>query len=260
MKSAFLPLLKAAAGSAAAVVLTLAASGAASAWTRPTGTPQYSCAQNGTLEGGSTFTLYTNTFYDASSKLYTTQYDLKNINDMAGLTSFSADFGYAGSKAASDVFFFGDAPNKQGIVYHDGPLGSYGGKVANSGTVDYKIHSTTMSATLQNNQLVWSANPGKALQAGQDMVSQLGYNGGSQYGSFGYLYLQTAAAPVQSLVTVKDALGHSGSVTTCAGSAPCSNTPPPAVPEPSAVASLGLGGAGLAGLLLRARKRGVKAG
>ncbi len=255
----FTPLTKLAAGTAAAAVLTFAASGAASAWTRPTGTPQYSCAQNGILDGGSTFTLYTNTFYDASSKLYTTQYDLKNINDMAGLTSFTADFGYAASASPSDVLFFGDAPNKQGTVYHDGPLGKYGSTVANSGTVDYKIHPSTMSATLQNNQLVWSANSGNALNAGQDMVSQLGYNGGSQYGSFGYLYIQSAAAPVQSLVTVKDSLGRTGSVTTCAGSAPCS-TPPPAVPEPGAVASLGLGGIGLAGLLLRARKRGMKAG
>lgn len=253
-------LTKLAAGTAAAAFFTLAASGAASAWTRPTGTPQYSCAQNGTLDGGSTFTLYTNTFYDAGSKLYTTQYDLKNINDLAGLTSFTADFGYAASASPSDVLFFGDAPNKQGTVYHDGPLGKYGSTVANSGTVDYKIHPATMSATLQNNQLVWSANSGNALKAGQDMVSQLGYNGGSQYGSFGYLYIQSAAAPVQSVVTVKDALGRTGSVTTCAGSAPCSNTPPPAVPEPGAVASLGLGGIGLAGLLLRARKRGVKAG
>ncbi len=253
-------LTKLAAGTAAAAVLTLAASSAASAWTRPTGTPQYSCAQNGTLDGGSTFTLYTNTFYDAGSKLYTTQYDLKNINDLAGLTSFTADFSYAASASSSDILFFGDAPNKQGTVYHDGPLGKYGSTVKNSGTADYKIHPSTMSATLQNNQVVWSANSGKALKAGQDMVSQLGYNGGKQYGSFGYLYIQTAAAPVQSVVTVKDALGRTGSVTTCAGSAPCSSTPPPAVPEPSAVASLGLGGIGLAGLLLRARKRGVKAG
>lgn len=259
MKIVLLPIFNTIAGIAAAAALLVSASPAASAWTRPTGTPQYSCTQNGALDGGSTFTLYTNTFYDAGSKLYTTQYDLKNIDDMAGLTSFTADFGYAGAKTAPDVFFFGNARNSSGTVYHDGPLGGYGGTVANTGTVDYKIHPATMSATFQNNQVVWSASTGGALKAGQDMVSQLGYNGGKQYGSFGYLYVQTVAAPVQSLVTVKDALGHLGSVTTCAGTAPCGNTPPPAVPEPGAVASLSLGGIGLAALLLRARKRGLKA-
>lgn len=242
-----------------AAALTAAASPSASAWTRETGTPQASCTQSGSLGGGSTFTLSTDTFYNAGTKLYTTQYDLKNLTDAAGLTSFTADFGYAAGKTSADQIFFGDAPNANGTVYHDGPVGGYGSTVSNSGTLDYKVHPTTMSATLQNNQVVWSANSGTSLGVGKDMVSQMGYNGGSQYGSFGYLYIQTASAPVQSLVTVKDSLGHTGSVTTCAGSAPCTNTPPPAVPEPGAVASLGLGGLGLAALLLRARKRGLRA-
>lgn len=242
---------------AAAAALSVSLSAPASAWTRETGTPQMSCTQTGSLAGGSTFTLSTATSYDAATKLYTTQYDLKNLTDKAGLSSFTADFGYASGSTAADQIFFGDAPNANGTVYHDGPVGGYGSTVANSGTVDYKIHPTTMSATLANNQVVWQTNAGTSLGVGKDMLS-LGYNGGAQYGSFGYLYIQTAAAPVQSLVTVTDALGNKGSVTSCAGSAPCSPKTPPAVPEPSAVASLGLGGLGLASLLLRARKRGLK--
>lgn len=236
---------------AAATALTLAAAGATLAWSVPVGTTTVSsCTQNGALSNGSLFTLYTNIYQ--TGNLYTTQYDLRNVNDAAGLTKMTANFGYAG--ASGTTLFFGDAPNSSGIVYHDGAVGSF---VTNNGSIDYNKHTATMSAYIQNGQVVWQTvcTP---LKAGQDTLSQLGFNGHDQYGSFGYLYVQTTAKPVQNTITVADANGARGSVTDCAG-APCHGAPPPAaVPEPGSVASMGLGGLGVLGLLLRARKRTVK--
>jgi len=233
---------------AAAAALTLAAAGATLAWSVPVGTtPVSSCTQNGTLNNGSLFTLYTNIYQ--TGNVFTTQYDLRNVNDAAGLTKLTADFSYAGM--SSPTLFFGDAPNSSGIVYHDGAVGSF---VQNNGSIDYNNHTPTMAAYTLNGQVIWQTLP---LKASQDTVSQLGFNGHDQYGSFGYLYVQTTAKPVQNTITVFDAEGAKGSVTDCAG-APCHGTPPPAVPEPGSVASMGLGGLGLVGLLLRARKRAVK--
>jgi hypothetical protein len=252
-------LVKILTGGAAATALTFAAAGATLAWSVPVGTTTLSsCTQNGTLSNGNLFTLYTNIYQ--TGNLYTTQYDLRNVNDAAGLTTMAADFGYAGT--SNMKIFFGDAPNSGGIVYHDGNVGTgagstLGSPVKNNGSIDYNTHTPTMEAYTQNGQVVWQtlATP---LKAGQDAVSQLGFNGHDQYGSFGYLYVQTTVAPVQNSIYVADKNGAHGSVTDCAG-APCHGTPPPAaVPEPGSVASMGLGSLGLIGLLLRARKRGVK--
>ena len=243
--------VKALTGGVAATALTLAAASASLAWSVPVGTTVVSsCTQNGTLSNGSLFTLYTNIYQTGS--VYTTQYDLRNVNDAAGLTAMTADFGYAGTGGAK--LFFGDAPNSSGIVYHDGAVGS---SVENNGSIDYNTHAPTMDAYTQNGQVVWQTL-GTPLAAGQDAVSQLGFNGHDQYGSFGYLYVQTTAKPVQNTVSIADKNGAYGSVTDCAG-APC-GTPkaPAAVPEPGSVASMGLGSLGVFGLLLRARKRGVK--
>lgn len=251
--------VKVLASAAAAAALTFAAAGASLAWSVPVGTTTVSsCTQNGTLSNGSLFTLYTNVYQTGS--VYTTQYDLRNVNDAAGLTTMAADFGYAGTKGMN--IFFGDAPNSGGIVYHDGPVGSgagstLGSPVKNNGSIDYNTHAATMEAYTQNGQVVWQTL-GTPLNAGQDAVSQLGFNGHDQYGSFGYLYVQTTTAPMQNSIYVADKNGAYGSVTDCAG-APC-GTPkaPAAVPEPGSVASMGLGGLGVIGLLLRARKRSVK--
>ena len=252
--------LKAIGGVIAGAALSLGAANAGLAWTVPVGTTTVSsCTQTGTLSNGSLFTLYTNIYQ--TGNLYTTQYDLKNINDAAGLTTMAADFNYAGTGGMK--IFFGDAPNSGGIVYHDGNVGSGTGStisspVKNSGSIDYNTHAPTMEAYTQNGQVVWQtlASP---LKSGQDAVSQLGFNGNDKYGSFGYLYVQTTAAPMQNSIYVADKNGAYGSVTDCAG-APCHGTPPPAaVPEPAPVASMGLGGLGVVGLLLRARKRTVKA-
>jgi len=250
---------------AAAAALTLAGAQSGHAWTVPTGsTAISSCTSNGTLSNGQLFTLYTNVYQTGG--LYTTQYDLKNVSDTAGLTTFSANFGYAGDYGTPAMkMFFGDAPNSSGIVYHDGNVGDASSStsanpIKNSGTVDYKVHAPTMEAYAQNGQVVWQDLSAPIAQ-GQDMVSQLGYNGGAQYGSFGYLYIQSKTAPVQNTIYVADKGGAFANITDCAGSSPCHNTPPPpaAVPEPSAVASMGLGSLGLLGLLLRNRKRAFKA-
>lgn len=250
--------LKAIGGMIAGTALTLGAANAGLAWTVPVGTTTVSsCTQNGTLSNGSLFTLYTNIYQ--TGNLYTTQYDLKNVNDAAGLTTMAADFNYAGTGGMK--IFFGDAPNSSGTVYHDGNVGSGavspGSPVKNNGSIDYNTHAPTMEAYTQNGQVVWQTL-GAPLAAGQDAVSQLGFNGHDQYGSFGFLYVQTKSAPVQNTIYVADKNGAYGSVTDCAG-APCHGTPPPAaVPEPGPIASMGLGGLGVIGLLLRARKRTVK--
>lgn len=245
-------------GGAAATALTLAA-GATLAWSVPVGTTKVSsCTQNGTLSNGSLFTLYTNIYQ--TGNVYTTQYDLRNVNDAAGLTTLAANFDYAGTKGMN--IFFGDAPNASGIVYHDGNVGTGTGStsvspVKNTGSIDYNTHAPTMEAYTQNGQVVWQTL-GTPLKAGQDSVSQLGFNGHDQYGSFGYLYVQTNTAPMQNSIYVADKNGAYGSVTDCAG-APCGGSnPPAAVPEPSSVASMGLGGLAVLGLLLRARKRTAK--
>lgn len=246
----------------AAAAFTLATQ-SAHAWSVPVGTTSVSsCTQNGTLSNGSLFTFDTNVFYNSSSKLYTYQYSLGNVNDAAGLTTFASNFGFAPDDGTSAMkIFFGNAPNSGGVVYHDGNIGgaassTFSNPVKNSGTLDYKVHAPTMEAYSQNGQVVWQALS-TPITAGHDM-SQLGYNGGSQYGSFEYLYVQSSAKPVQNNIYVADKNGAFANFTNCAGS-PCSVTPPPAVPEPGAVASMGLGGLGLASLLLRARKRVVKA-
>lgn len=243
--------VKALTGGAAATALTLAAAGATLAWSVPVGkTTVSSCTQNGTLSNGSLFTLYTNIYQ--TGNLYTTQYDLRNVNDAAGLTTMAADFNYADTSGLK--LFFGDAPNSSGIVYHDGAVGT---SVQNNGSIDYNTHTPTMQAYVQNGQVVWQT-VGTSLTAGKDAVSQLGFNGHDQYGSFGYLYVQTTAAPMQNSIYVADKNGAHGVVTDCAG-APCHGAPPPAaVPEPGSVASMGLGSLGVLGLLLRARKRAVK--
>lgn len=242
---------------AAATALTLAAAGATLAWSVPVGTTTVSsCTQNGKLSDGSQFTLYTNIYQTGS--LYTTQYDLRNVSDAAGLTTMAADFNYA--DASGLKLFFGDAPNSSGIVYHDGNIGTGAGStfsnpVKNNGSIDYNTHTPTMEAYTQNGQVVWQTL-GTPLKVGNDAVSQLGFNG--KYGSFGYLYVQTTAAPMQNSIYVADKNGAHGVVTDCAG-APCHGAPPPAaVPEPGSVASMGLGSLGVLGLLLRARKRAVK--
>ncbi len=252
-------LVKALTGASAAAALTLAAAGATLAWSVPVGTTTVSsCTQNGTLSNGSLFTLYTNVYQTGS--VYTTQYDLRNVNDAAGLTTLAADFNYAGTGGMK--LFFGDAPNSGGIVYHDGNVGTGAGStlsnpVENTGSIDYTTHAPTMEAYTQNGQVVWQTL-GTPLKAGQDAVSQLGFNGHDQYGSFGYLYVQTTAAPMQNSIYVADKNGAYGSVTDCAG-APCGGSHvPAAVPEPGSVASMGLGSLGVFGLLLRARKRTVK--
>ncbi len=240
---------------AASAALTLAAAGASLAWSVPVGTTMVSsCTQNGTLSNGSLFTLYTNIYQTGST--YTTQYDLRNVNDAAGLIGMDANFGYAA--ASGETLFFGDAPNASGIVYHDGSVGS---SITNNGSIDYNTHTATMQAYTQNGQVIWQPTCG-TLNAGQDSFSQFGFNNKDQYGTFGYLYVQTTAKPVQNTIYVADKSGAYGSVTDCAG-APCgsttSGTPSPAaVPEPAPVASMGLGGLGVLGLLLRARKRTVK--
>ncbi len=251
--------LKTFGGLLASAALTVTAASAGLAWSVPVGTTTVSrCTQNGTLSNGSLFTLYTNIYQ--TGNLYTTQYDLRNVNDAAGLTTMAADFNYAGTNGMK--IFFGDAPNSSGVVYHDGNVGSGAGStfsspVKNTGSIDYNSHAPTMEAYTQNGQVVWQTL-GTPLMAGQDAVSQLGFNGHDQYGSFGYLYVQTTAAPMQNSIYVADKNGASGSVTDCAG-APCHGTPPPAaVPEPGPIASMGLGGLGVIGLLLRARKRTVK--
>ena len=245
-------LVKALTGGAAAAALTFAAAGATLAWSVPVGTTTVSsCTQNGTLSNGSLFTLYTNIYQ--TGNVYTTQYDLRNVNDAAGLTTLAANFDYAGTSGLK--MFFGDAPNAGGIVYHDGSVGT---SVENNGSIDYNTHAPTMEAYTQNGQVVWQTL-GTPLKAGQDAVSQLGFNGHDQYGSFGYLYVQTTAKPVQNSIYVADKNGAYGSVTDCAGDSPChGTTPPAAVPEPGSVASMGLGSLGVIGLLLRARKRTVK--
>jgi len=250
---------KAIGGAVASAALTLGAAGAGLAWSVPVGTTTVSsCTQNGTLSNGSLFTLYTNIYQTGS--LYTTQYDLKNVNDAAGLTTMAANFDYAGTGGMK--IFFGDAPNSTGTVYHDGNVGSgaastFGSPVENTGSIDYNKHAPTMEAYTQNGQVVWQTL-GTPLMAGQDAVSQLGFNRHDQFGSFGYLYVQTTVAPKQNSIYVADKDGAYGSVTDCAG-APCHGTPPPAaVPEPGPVASMGLGGLGVVGLLLRARKRAAK--
>jgi len=243
-------IVKAFRGAVTATVLTFAAAGTTLAWSVPVGTTEVSsCTQNGTLSNGSLFTLYTNIYQ--TGNLYTTQYDLRNINDEAGLTTMTANFNYAGTSGTK--LFFGDAPNSGGIVYHDGAVGS---SVKNNGSIDYNTHAPTMEAYTQNGQVIWQTL-GTPLTAGQDAVSQLGFNGHDQYGSFGYLYVQTSAKPVQNTITVADKDGFFGKVTDCAGG-PCGGPPPAAVPEPGSIASMGVGGLGVLGLLLRARKRGVK--
>ena len=162
-----------------------------------------------------------------------------------------ADFGYAGTSGMK--LFFGDAPNASGIVYHDGAVGT---SVENNGSIDYNTHSATMEAYTCNGQVIWQPTC-TTLKAGQDTFSQFGFNNKDQYGTFGYLYVQTTAKPVQNTIYVADGSGATGRVTDCA-SAPCGAPPPAAVPEPAPVASMGLGGLGLIGLLLRARKRAVK--
>lgn len=235
---------------AASAALTLAAAGASLAWSVPVGTTTVSsCTQNGTLSNGSLFTLYTNVYQTGS--LYTTQYDLRNVNDTSGLTGMAADFSYAGTDSMK--IFFGDAPNASGTVYHDGAVGT---SIQNNGSIDYNTHAATMSAYIQNGQVIWQTL-GTPLKAGQDTLSQLGFNGHDQYGTFGYLYVQTTAKPVQNTVYVADKSGAYGKVTDCAG-APCGALSPAAVPEPAPAASMGLGGLGVIGLLLRARKRTVK--
>ena len=255
-------LVKTLSGTAAAAGLALASAGTASAWSVPVGTNLVSsCSQNGTLGSGAQFTLYTNVFQNGG--VYTYQYDLKNVNDAAGLTGLAADFGCAPDDGTSAMnIFFGDAPDKSGTVYHDGNIGNaksstFSNPVENTGTVDYKVHSATMAAYAYNGYVVWQPLTAP-LKAGSDMVSQFGYNGGSQYGTFGYLYVQSAAKPAGSSVYVFDNAGAVGRVTDCAGDAPC-GAPPAAVPEPGAVASMGLGSLGVLGLLLRARKRGLPA-
>ena len=246
-------------GLLASTALTLSAAGASLAWSVPVGTTTVSsCTQNGTLSNGSLFTLYTNIYQ--TGDLYTTQYDLRNVNDEAGLTTMAANFSYAGTGGMK--IFFGDAPNAGGIVYHDGNVGTgtgstFGSPVKNNGSIDYNTHAPTMEAYTQNDQVVWQTL-GAPLKSGQDAVSQLGFNGHDQYGSFGYLYVQTKSAPVQNSIYVADKNGAYDSVTDCA-SAPCHGLPPAAVPEPGPIASMGLGGLGVVGLLLRARKRTVKA-
>ena len=253
-------LSKALALAGAAAALTLSATGATLAWSVPVGTTTVSsCTQDGKLSNGSTFTLYTNVFANSDKSLYTYQYDLKNVSDSAGLTTFAANFGFAGDNGTSaQKIFFGDAPNSGGIVYHDGAVGSgaaskYGSPVVNNGSIDYNTHAPTMEAYSQNGQIVWQ-DTSAPLAAGQDMLSQLGYNGHDQYGSFGYLYVQSSSAPVQNQIYVADKNGASATITDCAGDSPCHGGPA-AVPEPGSVASMGLGSLGLVGMLLRSRKR-----
>ena len=149
---------------------------------------------------------------------------------MAGLTTLAADFGYAGTGGMK--IFFGDAPNASGTVYHDGNGGTgagstVGSPVKNDGSIDYYTHAPTMEAYTQNGQVVWQT-VGAPPAAGQDAVSQLGFNGHDQYGSFGYLYVQTTGAPVQNSIYVADKAGAYGSVTDCAGRpAMAPRRPPP---------------------------------
>ena len=246
---------KALGSAVACAVLTFAAAGASSAWSVPVGTTTVSsCTQYGTLSNGSLFTLYTNIYQ--TGNVYTTQYDLRNVNDAAGLVAMDADFGYAGK--AGTTLFFGDAPNSNGIVYHDGPVGS---SVENTGSIDYITHAATMEAYTCNGQVIWQPTS-TALKAGKDTLSQFGFNNKDHYGDFGYLYVQTTAKPVQNTIYVTDKNCNYGSVTDCGG-APCGTTTPgtpspSAVPEPGSVASMGLGSLGVIGLLLRARKRTAK--
>ena len=250
---------------AAAAALTLGVAASSSAWSVHTGNKVVStCTQNGTLSNGDTFTLYTDVLTASNSNLYTYQYDLKNINDTSGLTKLAASFDFApdyGTKGMT--FFFGNAPDSTGTVYHDGPVGnSYdntlnnNNPITNSGSIDYQNHTPTMEAYADGSgQIIFQALPGNALPVGADSATTVGNYNDPKYGSFGYFYVQTTAAPVQSGIFVSDAKGAGGGVTDCAGTCPCGCTTPPAVPEPGSVGAMGLGGLSLIGLLLRARKR-----
>ncbi len=232
----------------------LTAAGRAEAWSVPVGDYIGQCTVSYLAGGQTLFTLNTQGFYNRDKGLYTYDYNLTNVSDPYGLTSFAVN---VGSNPVQD-YFSGFGP-QNGIALHDGNLVPVG-QTFTAGTDSANLHTANASVSDAGGYVTFTdlTTPIAVGQSnGSQLTTNFSYSKNDKPGE--ELFLQSTAFLAGATVNVHDGAGNAFSVTTCGEDVcgPALQGPHdlPAAPEPGSVLPFALGGLGLLGLTLRARRR-----